>query len=82
MKQSEMKKLIFAGLIDVIILHSDSIDNWFVMASGVDNHQDIVEQYGNLLMTERGQKKTYTSLDRAYKALRVLGWDGPLTIMP
>ena len=52
------------------------------MASGVDNHQDIVEQYGNLLMTERGQKKTYTSLDRAYKALRVLGWDGPLTIMP
>ena len=82
MKQSEMKKLIASDLIDTIILHIDDDDSWFVMANGFEDRQVIVEQYGNLLMTERGQKKTYTSLDRAYKALRVLGWDGPLTIMP
>jgi hypothetical protein len=77
-----MKKLIASDLIDTIILHSDSIENWFVMAHGFEERQVIVEQYGNVLMTERGLRKTYTSLDRAYKALRVLGWDGPLTIMP
>jgi hypothetical protein len=82
MKQSELQKLIASDLIDTIILHIDSSGSWFVMSNGFDEKQAIVEQYGNLLKTERGQLKTYTSLDRAYKALRVLGWDGPLTIMP
>ena len=82
MKQSEMKKLIASDLIDTIILHLDDDNSWFVMANGFEERQVIVEQYGNLLMTERGQKKTYTSLDRAFIALKSLGWDGPLTIMP
>jgi len=82
MKQSELQKLISADIIDGIILHSDSIENWFVMVHGLEDRRVIVEQYGNVLMTERGLRKTYTSLDRAFKALRVLGWDGPLTIMP
>ena len=82
MKQIEMKKLIASDLIDTIVLHLGDDGSWFVMANGFEDRQVIVEQYGNLLMTERGQKKTYTSLDRAYKALCALGWDAPLTIMP
>jgi hypothetical protein len=82
MKQSELQKLIASDMIAGIILHSDSIENWFVMCHSTPEFQLMLDSYGACLMTERGTRKTYTSLDRAYKALRVLGWDGPLTIMP
>ena len=81
MKQSEMKKLIASGIIDGIILHCDSIQ-WFVMCHAKPDLQPMLDSYGACLKTERGAVKTYTSLDRAYKALLELGWDGPLTIMP
>ena len=81
MKQNEMQKLIVSGIIDGIILHRND-NSWFVMCHAVPALQPMLDTYGACLMTERGQQKTYTSLDRAFDALQALGWDGSLTIMP
>ena len=84
MKQNEMQKLIVSGIVDGIILHRNHLDgkSWIVICHAVPALQTMLDKYGTCLMTERGQQKTYTSLDRAFDALQALGWDGPLTIMP
>ena len=81
MKQSELQKLVVSGIIDGIILHRNE-NSWFVMCHSTPEFQLMLDTYGACLMTERGQQKTYTSLDRAFDALQALGWDGPLTVMP
>lgn len=62
------------------------IDVWEVW---IDDHepwgdeQEIttISRWGNKLVTGRtGEPKTYTSLDRAYSAMRKLGYAGPIKI--
>jgi hypothetical protein len=75
MKQQELKKLINAGLVGSLSLLNQDGKSWEVWASGKDGDDALLRAYGLNLKTERGDIKTYTSLDRALVALRALGWN-------
>ena len=48
---------------------------------GDEQEITTISRWGNKLVTGRtGEPKTYTSLDRAYSAMRKLGYAGPITI--
>ena len=79
MKQQELKKLINAGLVGSLSLINQDGHTWQVWASGIDDDA-LLRAYGLNLKTERGDIKTYTSVDRALVALRGLGWKGDVKI--
>jgi len=86
MTQQELKKLIEAGSIRTItfllpgtIYAVERPYVWEVWAYGHE-HEKIANSFGNLLRTLSGQAKTYTSLDRARRALREMGYTGDFTI--
>lgn len=70
---SQLKDFINAGLVDQIKFNpvENGFEVWIV------NFDNLIDFSGNLLLTERSAKaKTYTSLDRAYKAFNELGFNG------
>jgi len=79
MKQKELQKMIEAGVVDTITffrpVKSDGapISDWEIWAEGIPG-DNVVRLSGNQLLTERGEIKTYTSVDRALSAIRALGW--------
>jgi hypothetical protein len=83
MNQQELTILIGAGDVGSIIISSDSAEGWEIWAyDPFDFEANTVAGFGNRLTTSsRGkQPKLYTSLDRAYIALKKLGWNKPVTI--
>lgn len=93
MTTNELKKLIEAGDVNNIVIFSmySEIQNpayktltgslYTVYAYDHDD-QNTVNRFGGQLMNSSrdGGAKTYTSLDRAYAAIRKLGWNGMIQI--
>jgi len=87
MTPTEFKKLIDAGNIDHITFfnaHASETDHapcWEIWAYDHDN-ETTVANFGNCLKnsTRKGSAKTYTSLDRAYIAIRQMGYVGKIEI--
>lgn len=86
MKQRELAKLIENDMIKGITIQGDArVGEWEI---AIDVDSTVADLYATMidgaktwvLETERGGLKTYTSIDRAYAALRALGWDGLVTI--
>lgn len=79
MKQKELQKMIEAGVVDTITffrpikVDGSIISDWEIWAEGIPG-DNVVRLSGNQLLTERGDVKTYSSLDRAFSAVRALGW--------
>lgn len=84
MIQAEFEKFAKAGQVGTVILYTGpGVDGWEVWAHGHTNEgeNDPLSSWGNRLATTRqGQAKTYASLDRAYKAIRELGYRGQIQI--
>lgn len=81
MKQSELKKFIQSGIVHgVTLFRGVGSDAWEVWVSGANNDDSALRVYGLCLETERGGHKEYTSLDRAFAALRGLGWKSSVTV--
>ena len=73
---SQLKTLIEANAISRVVLYVPDPSTHECEVWSYDWDGDyVVTQFGNRLMTERTkQPKTYTSFDRAYSALRGLGY--------
>lgn len=83
MNLKELRKLIAAREISTIILYTvgDERIDCEVWAYGWDGDDVVTHFFGNRLTTERtGQPKTYTSFDRAYFALRGMGYNGKIVL--
>jgi len=94
MTTNELKKLIEAGEVDQVLIFSmySEIHNpaYAVFEGGplysifAYDHEgeSVVGRFGNQLMNSSREAgaKTYTSLDRAYAAIRKLGWTGMIQI--
>lgn len=93
MTTNELKKLIEAGDVNNIVIFSmySEIHNpayktltgslYTVYAYDHDGEK-TVDRFGGQLMnsSREAETKTYTSLDRAYAAIRKLGWKGMIHI--
>lgn len=86
MTQTELKKLIDAGDIDHISFFNTHTTEgaapcWEIWAYDYEN-ETTVASFGNCLKnsTRKGSAKTYTSLDRAYIAIRQMGYVGKIEI--
>lgn len=79
----ELQNLIKAGEIERLVLNKQDLDThiWLVNVVGFQG-RSVIENFGNTLKnTSRdGNTRTYTSLDRAYQAMRNLGYTGVLEI--
>ncbi|MGZ4953548.1 MAG: hypothetical protein ACXV8Q_00430 [Methylobacter sp.] len=94
MTTNELKKLIEAGEVNNIVIfnrYSTLIAPEYAVMEGnplyviyAFDHEksDVVSQFGEQLMNSSREAgaKTYTSLDRAYAAIRKLGWTGMIHI--
>jgi hypothetical protein len=90
---NELKKLIEAGDVNEIVIFSmySELHNpaykaltgslYTIHAYDYDE-QNTVARFGNKLMNSSrdAQEKTYTSIDRAYAAIRKLGWHSMIKI--
>lgn len=85
MKQQELERFIQSGDVGSITFNRFE-DVWEVW---IDDHQPwgdeqeitTISRWGNKLVAGRtGAPKTYSSLDRAWAAMRKLGFTGPITI--
>ena len=84
MKLQELTRFIESHDVGSIVFQRVD-DAWEVWAY---DHQDdgkgpirTIACWGNRLVAGRtGDPKTYTSIDRAYSAMRKLGYAGPITI--
>ena len=75
MTLSELRKMIAANEVGEVVLFTqpEKIDCEVWVYGWPDDR--VVKTFGNRLMTERtGKPKTYTSFDRAYIALREMGY--------
>lgn len=81
MKQQELERFIQSGDVGDICFQRDFWhDTWEVW---IYDHQakQTIAPWGNRLVSGRtGEPKTYTSLDRAWAAMRKLGFTGPISI--
>jgi hypothetical protein len=81
MKLQELTRFIQSGDVgSIVLLRYPDADAWEVWAY---DHTDsrTLAPWGNRLVAGRtGDAKTYTSIDRAYSAIRKLGYAGPITI--
>lgn len=84
MKLQELTRFIASGDVGSIVFQRVE-DAWEVWA--YDPQDDgkgpirTIACWGNRLVAGRtGEPKTYTSIDRAYSALRKLGYSGQITI--
>ena len=81
MKQQDLQRFIESRDVgSVVFLRYPDAEVWEVW---VYDHSDArtLAPWGNRLVAGRtGEPKTYTSLDRAYSALRKLGYSGPISI--
>jgi hypothetical protein len=77
MKQADLVSLVQAGdITDIVLFKGAEGQSWQVHAYGT-----VADKFGNKLMTGRTREpKTYTSIDRAYSALRELGYTGKITV--
>jgi hypothetical protein len=93
MTKIELKKFIESGDVNNIVIFSmySEIHNpaykpltgsLYAVYAYDDDGQNTVNRFGNQLMNSSrdAQTKTYTSLDRAYAAIRKLGWKGMIQI--
>lgn len=82
---NELKTLIEAGDVGRVVLNrqreTESVA-WEIWAyDWPDSGKRTVKSFENVLITGRDKKhKTYTSLDRAWSALREIGYTGPIEI--
>ena len=79
MKLQELTRFIESGDVGSIVFLRAG-ESWEVWAY---DHEDsrTLSPWGNRLAVGRtGDPKTYTSIDRAYSAIRQLGYAGPITI--
>lgn len=51
-----------------------------IWAYGDDDTEREVNQYGNRLYSAKNEPRTYASLDRAYAAIREMGYNQSITI--
>jgi hypothetical protein len=82
MKQQELERFIQSGDVGEIVFHRRQ-DSWEVWI--YDHKQEPPSRtcslFGNALVAGRtGSFKLYTSLDRAWAAMRKLGFIGPISI--
>lgn len=94
MTTNELKKLIEAGNVNNIVifsLYSEIADPAYKVLTGPPIYtiyaydhegETIVDRFGGQLMNSSrdGGAKTYSSLDRAYAAIRKLGWKGMIHV--
>ena len=84
MKQQDLERFIKSGDVGSVVLNRAG-ESWEVWAYDPEDDGKgpirTIACWGNRLVAGRtGDAKTYTSLDRAYSALRKLGYAGPITI--
>ena len=79
MKIAEFKLLSAARSIRQVVFMRTQESAWHVYAFAVDEDNEL-DVYGNQLMGTRGEPRTYTSLDRAYEAIRAAGYAGIIVI--
>ncbi len=80
MTTNEMKLLIASNSIATIFLNNcNSSHVWYLFCSYKDNSR-VAENYGFILQNNDGKGKSYTSLDRAYAAIKKMGYMGRIEI--
>jgi hypothetical protein len=79
MLQSDFEKFAASNSIGSVVFFAVD-DVWQVFAYGYADH-DVLAGFTNLLQVVKGKSaKTYTSLDRAYAAIRTMGYRGQIVI--
>jgi hypothetical protein len=84
----ELKKLISSGDVgSVVFYYAKDAKAWEIWAydhwlsSDDEKNPTTVAAFGNRLTGGRSKApKTYTSIDRAYEAIKALGWSKKVTI--
>jgi hypothetical protein len=75
-ESKDVGSITFSRFEDVWEVWIDDHEPW-----GEEQEITTISRWGNKLVTGRtGEPKTYTSLDRAYSAMRKLGYAGPIKI--
>jgi hypothetical protein len=75
-ESKDVGSITFSRFEDVWEVWIDDHEPW-----GEEQEITTISRWGNKLVTGRtGEPKTYTSLDRAYSAIRKLGYAGPIKI--
>lgn len=81
MKQSELERFIKSNDVGRVTLYrATQAEPWEVWAYDIEGSKTL-SPWGNRLQGIRsGEPKTYTSLDRAYLAIRKMGFSGAIEI--
>jgi len=81
MLQSDFERFAAANAVSSVVLYQglDS-SGWEVFAYGHPDHDALAGWVNRLQVVKGKSPKTYTSLDRAFSAIRAMGYHGPLTI--
>jgi hypothetical protein len=81
MKLQELTRFVESGDVgSIVLLRYPDAEAWEVWAYDHPECRTLAP-WGNRLVSSRtGDPKTYTSIDRAYSALRKLGYSGQMTI--
>jgi hypothetical protein len=76
---SDFKRLTAAHAIGRVDFMRVMGEGWHVYAYDVTGG-NVIKQYGHQLMGTRGEPRMYTSLDRAWEAVRAAGYGGVIDI--
>ena len=79
MKIADFRQLATANAIGQVVFMRVIDEGWHVYAYDVKK-ANVIAQYGHQLMGTRGDPRMYTSLDRAWEAVRQAGYGGVIDI--
>lgn len=83
MNAKELKKMIDCNTVDKIVLQRSSelipVPTWFVFAYDIEG-SSVCVNFGNELRNNDDSVKSYTSLDRAWVAIRRMGFGGVIWV--
>lgn len=82
MNAKDFEKMVAAGLVGRIIFQrceSLKVPAWYVFTEDIE-HSSVCQNFGLELRNNDGEKKSYTSLDRAWVAIRRMGFKGDILI--
>lgn len=87
MKLQDLTRFIESGDVgSIVFLHvprkpdAEACELWEVWAYDHEGSRTLAPWGNRLAVGRTGEPKTYTSIDRAYSAMRQLGYAGPITI--